>query len=413
MKRLILLWIAVLLFLFGCAHIGKTTDGQMYPFSFVGVSQGLPSDELWRQHIALYDMNSDGMLDIVAPPPRKAKGERNRPYIFLFDGKNNAWSNGEFVFPSLKEYGYGGIAAGDFSNDGAPDIALAVHTGNIVILTNSDGGFTYMPFKAGVPFNARAIAIDDFNGDGWNDIASFAEVEAVKTGNTKPQGILVGLNKEGKDWDARSVKGSRGITGESIATGDVNGDGKRDILIAPMTMIDEQKKIVWFGDGKGDFTAYEGDIAGNLIPHAVRAGDIDGDGKDEVIIALTEADLTPSYTLYTLQWDGSKFVQTPSKIELPELPIAFDAVDIDKDGKKEIVILYRGGIVLYKYIGTEWDRVGYHKLSPEESTGVYDLRAGVNRDGSVLIVYNLGNEKTIKGTVNGLRAYMVKPANKE
>jgi hypothetical protein len=407
------LWIAIMLFLSGCAHTGKTTAGERYPFSFAEVSNGLPTNELWRQHLALYDMNSDGMLDIVAPPPRKAAGDLNRPYIFLFDGKNNIWRNSDFVFPPLKEYGYGGIAVNDLNNDRSPDIALAVHTGNIVILTSSDAGFTYIPFRTGVPFNARAIAIDDLNGDGWNDIASIAEVEAIKKGNTKPQGILIGLNKEGKNWDARSVKESQGITGESIATGDVNGDGKRDILIAPMTMIDEQKKIVWFGDGKGDFTAYEGDIAGTLIPHAVRAGDIDGDGKDEVIIALTEAELTPSYILYSFQWDGTKFVQTPSKIELPELPIAFDTVDIDNDKKKEVVALYRGGIVLYKYAGSEWVRIGYHKLSPEESTGVYDLRAGVNRDGSILIVYNLGNEKNIKGTLNGLRAYLVKPAVKE
>ena len=135
-----------------------------------------------------------------------------------------------------------------------------------------------------------------------NDIISFAEVESTKKAARKPQGILVGLNKEGKDWDARSIKESHGISGESIATGDVNGDGKRDILIAPMTMIDEQKKIVWFGDGKGEFSAYEGVIAGNLIPQAVRAGDIDGDGKDEVIIALTEAELTPSYT--SILWLG-------------------------------------------------------------------------------------------------------------
>ena len=60
-------------------------------------------------------------------------------------------------------------------------------------------------------------------------------------------------------------------------------------------------------------------------------------------------------------------MQTPSKIELPELPLAFDAVDIDNDRKKEIVILYRGGLVLYSS-GAEWARIGYNDSSPEEST---------------------------------------------
>ena len=55
--------------------------------------KGLPVDGLWRQHIALYDMNADGMLDIVVRR-RKARGEQSIPHIFVFDIANNLWQEG-------------------------------------------------------------------------------------------------------------------------------------------------------------------------------------------------------------------------------------------------------------------------------------------------------------------------------
>lgn len=415
MKRLIYIWIFAALIFCGCAHSGKTATTQSYPFTFTNVSEGLPADGLWRQHIALYDMNADGFIDIVAPPARKSVDRYNTPAIFHYDATERGWKQGKYDFPQNKEYGYGGIAVGDLDNDGRPDIVLAVHTGRIIILRNSlIDAFTIMPFEYEVHLSSRAVAIDDVNGDGWKDIIAFSEVYAKKRGELPKPGLLIGINREGRDWEIRVIEMSRGISGDSVATGDLNGNGKRDILTAPLTSIEEDKKIVWFNDGKGDFMLYEPNLSVDMMPSVVRSGDINGDGKDEIVMILSGfGDPVPPYSVYTYIWDGSAFVQTPSQMEFAEMPVAIDLADIDGDGRKEVFVLYRGGIDIFKYTEPGWAKVGHQELPAKDSAGVYDLRAGVNRDGSVLVVYNLGNEPDPKVWNNGLRAYIVKPAGRE
>jgi hypothetical protein len=415
LKRLINFWTFAALIFCGCAHSGNTATVHSYPFSFTNVSQGLPADGLWRQHIALHDMNADGFLEIVTPPARKSVDKYNTPSIFQFDEANNIWTEGKYDFPPIKDYGYGGIAVGDLDNDGRPDIVLAAHTGRIIILRNSlIGSFSVMPFEYDVPFSSRAIAIDDINGDGWKDIIAFSEVYARKSTELPRPGLILGINREGREWESRVIEAGRGISGDSVATGDLNGNGKRDILAAPLTSIEEDKKIVWFNDGKGDFMLYEPNLSVDMMPSVVRAGDINGDGKDEVVIVLSGfGDIMPPYSVYTYIWDGSSFVQTPSQMEFAEMPVAIDLADIDGDGRKEVFVLYRGGIDIFKYTEPGWAKVGHQELPAKESAGVYDLRAGVNRDGSVLVVYNLGNEPDPKVWNNGLKAYIVKPAGRE
>ena len=414
MKRFLYLCSVTALLLGGCAHAGKPVAVQSYPFSFTEVSQGLPAEGMWRQHIALHDMNSDGMLDIVVPPSRKSGDQYYMPVIFLYAAAGGGWEKATFDFPPLNEYGYGSVAVRDLDNDGNPDIALAVHTGNVVILRNSgEGSFARMPFHYAFPFSSRAIASDDLDGDGRPDIIAFAEVSARKKSDRPKVGLLLGMNRAGNEWEARAVEASRGISGDSVATGDVNGDGAKDILIAPLTNIKENKKIVWFNDGKGEFAAYKGDLAGDLLPSVVQAGDIDGDGKDEVIIIMSGSDfLTPKYFVYTFMWDGSAFSETSSRMEFEEAPAAMDVVDIDGDNRKEVIVLCKGGIDIFQYTESGWSKAGHQKLPAKESVGVYDLRAGVNRDGSVLVVYNLGNEPNAKAWNNGLRAYLVKPGSR-
>lgn len=413
MKQIICLLTFVTLILCGCAHSGRTTAEYSYPFSFTNVSQGLPADGMWRQHIALHDMNSDGYLDIIVPPARKSGDKYNKPSIFLFETGTKSWNKEAFDFPPLTEYGYGGIAVGDLYNDGTPDIVLAVHNGRIIILRNSGkGSFARMPFDYDIPFSSRAIAIDDIDGDGRNDIIAFAEVIAGKRMDRSKVGILLGMNISNSEWEVLAIEDSLGISGDSLAIGDVNGDGKKDILSAPLTNIEELKKIVWVNEGSGEFTAYEGVLEKGYMPYVVRAGDINGDGIDEIIIIMSGSDLTPSHFVNTLMWDGSSFLPTPSQLEFAEMPAAIDVADIDGDNRKEVLVLYKGGIDLFKYTEPGWSKIGHQEIPANESIGVYDLRAGINKDGTVLVVYNLGNEPNPKAWNNGLRAYIVKPAGR-
>jgi len=381
-------------------QISRERIGENHIFD---ISGGLPDKGLWRENIALIDMDGDGFLDIVAPPPRKADAGQNKPLIFM-RGKDGKWREGEYTLPK-SAYGYGGVTAGDINGDGYPDIVLAVHSGRIIILQNNNGsGFVESAFPVEEKsFRSRAVQLADINGDGWLDIIALSESPAMT--DYKPQGLLVGLNKGGRDWDVHMVEDSLGWFGDSFSVGDITGDGKKDIAVAVLAVRDG-KKLVWFGDGKGDFKSYEKDIAGKTMPKTVRTGDVDGDGKDEVILILST--LGPdSFLKFTVQkWTGEGFQDISAGLENFR-PIVFDLADINGKGKKELVALSEDGIHILEYRESGWTEVErYSKITPEEAKGARDLRVGKNKDGLLLIVYNLGDESP--ALHHGLRAYTLK-----
>jgi hypothetical protein len=410
LKRLFLYVTIAFIFVFfaGCAGVEKRPAERINSLGLADISDGLPRDGLWRQEIALADMNNDGYLDIVAPLPRKGPME-NRPYIFLRQRDGTSWKEGDFKFPPLKDYGYGGIAVGDINRDGYPDIVLAVHSGRIILLENDkNNGFIERPFPRKDAFHSRTIVVSDINGDGWPDVIALSEAPFYR-GAKQADGILVGINKEGKNWEVNTVGGSNEMFGDSMAAGDVNGDGKTDIGIAPLIGEKEKVKFIWFGDGKGNFSAYNGSfVHGDAMSMFVRAGDLDGDGKDEVVFKISGFGEKAKVFLAAYKWTGEGFADISKGLEAVENPIVFDLSDVDGDGKKELVVLSTDGIRVYKYTDKGWVGHGYYQLSSTDTFGAYDLRAGRNADGSVVIAYNLGSEEEAFG--HGLRAYLMKPA---
>ncbi|MDQ7814664.1 MAG: L,D-transpeptidase family protein [Patescibacteria group bacterium] len=104
--------------------------------------------------------------------------------------------------------------------------------------------------------------------------------------------------------------------GARVAVGDVDGDGQREIIVAPG---EGYKSAIRFFDGTGqpklkEFTAYDDTFLGGVF---VRSADIDSDGKDEVLTA-PEAGHEPRIRI----WDAMT-----GKMESEFLP--FDAARHD------------------------------------------------------------------------------------
>lgn len=400
------IFLALFILLCGCAGVTKKPLPEAEsPFSVTDVSEGLPTDGLWRQSFVLYDVNGDGSSAIVAPPPRKAKPEEMRPFIFAFDGKEKRWSEVKYSFPPLA-YDYGGIDVGDINRDGLFDIVLASHSGKIfVLINNGDGSFRDMPFPPKEDFHSRTIRIADVNGDGWPDIVAVSEAPFAR--GYIPKGVLVAINREGKDWDIRLLKDSLHIYSDSLSLGDIKGDGKLDIAIAPLTEIQDLKKALWLGDGRGGFSYYPFDF-GKLVPWKVGLGDIDGDGRDEIIFLLSKLGIQEGGVLLkAYKWSSQGLVDISEGLEkLMKRPIAFDTADVDGDGRKEIILLSEDGLHILKYGPSGWVELLNHSIPIEDTLGAEDLKVARQRDGSFMVVYNLGHDNAYLH--KGFRAYLLK-----
>lgn len=390
----------------GCATLPEETPKKTGSLSLAEISEGLPREGLWRQNIVLADMNGDGFLDIIAPPMRKAEKE-DAPHIFIWNNSEKKWKGDSFTFPSMAGYGYGGVAAGDLFRDGGTDIVLGIHTGRIIPLKNDKSGrFIERAFPLKGVFYSRALEICDMNNDGWPDIVALSEASFSPA--YQPKGVLIAINKEGKEWETKTLEETSGLFGDSIAVGDVDGDGNKDIIIVPLTAKKEKNSIVWFGDGKGNFRKYEGVLFGDSeMATSVRAGDIEGNGRDILVFRAGGIGTNSKVRLASFKWTGWGFEDISAGLEAATDPIVFDLADIDGDGKKELVVLSEQGIGIYKHLDKKWVEQGVNPVaSPAETAGAFDLRAGRNSDGSLLIVYILG--KADPSLNHGIRAYIKK-----
>jgi len=169
--------------------------------------------------------NANGFEDLVVAD------EFNNMVILLQNNNGTGEKFSESLgSPYLVGPGPSSMAVADFNNDGNLDLAVASLTGNFVtlLLGNGTDGFATAltsPFPVGLQPVAMATA--DFNGDLLPDLA---------IANSGSNNVTVLLNN-GAGWFAAGANSpfAAGTDPVSIAVGDFNLDGARDLVVANPT----------------------------------------------------------------------------------------------------------------------------------------------------------------------------------
>ena len=412
-SKIAFLFVGFILGLIACdnaSHPPQEKKAAAETFSFVESSTGLPTQGQWRQGLAFFDVNGDGHMDILAPPPRKAAKDSQHPFIWLGNGKGE-WQSTPLLVPKDVSYDYGDIAAGDFNGDAIPDLALAMHANGLKGLKGLGNG-NYALFLEGFPtakdFGTRALVSADFNNDGIDDIAAASEAHLRKNEIGGEGGVMVCLGTESQ-WQCRNIsaeKLSYGIFADQIITGDVNGDGYADIGVASLQH--SLDLIVWIGDGKGGFTPFNKGLVTERHYRAISFADLNGDGRDDLVASITgfRKDGTKVLKAFLSGDDGFKDISEG----LPDSEVYFTvaAADLDDDVTPEIVGgTATGGLKVFSRKNGKWLHVPVAGL-PEN--GLFRLYGtylvDLNRDGFKDIVLNFASEKPDAG---GIRVFLSVP----
>ncbi len=404
-KYVLSLFLIIMTFV-GCStyNVRDIRDDNSKPIVIAPLSKGLPEDGLWRQNIVLYDVNGDGFLDIIAPPPRIAPANKRHPHVFIWNNSLSVWEQDAFTFPLGVDYDYGSIAVGDINKDGYFDLVLAQHSGNIrVLLNNGKKAFYETSFPLKESFKSRSVILVDINNDGRLDIVAVSEAPFNK--DDKPKGIIIAINRHPNDWDISIVEKSLGLFSDSLVVGDINGDGNLDLAIAPHTSRAINKRVVWFGNGKGGFEFFEiTQLPERTIPVRVGLGDLAYEGRSSLIMMNSGIGANAKVYLSAYRWQEGQFVEISSGLDIDSTPYVFTMADIDKNNKDDLIVLSEKGLHLLRYENASWVQYAQKPLQSPHIGRTYGIAAGTNSDGSVVLVYNLADNPE-RG--QGLRAYRV------
>ena len=286
--------------------------------------------------LAAGDFNGDGKLDVVA-------GSATSGFVVSMLGAGD----GTFSTGAISIVGGtpGYVASADLNGDGNLDVVTANSSGTTitVLIGNGDG-----TFQSGVDYSVAPgpswVAIGDFNKDGKLDLAVTANnAAAVALQNGAGAGNTVSVllgNGDGTFKPAVSYTVDSFPT--SVVAGDFNRDGKLDLAVAcsfnPAGTFPTGAGTVDIlaGNGDGTFQSSVSTTTG-FMPGSIRAADMNGDGKIDLIMSAYDPSLFNS-GIMELYGNGDGTFQAPVLIPAAPNPqvLNFVLADFNADGKMDV-----------------------------------------------------------------------------
>jgi hypothetical protein len=176
--------------------------------------------------VAVADVNGDGVQDIIC-----AAGPGGGPQVRVFDGTTGqAFAGTLGSFYAIQPGSFTGgifVAAGDVNGDGCADIIVGADAGGgpqVTVFSGKDGAMlsAFNAFDPRFTGGVR-VAAGDVNGDGKADI-----IAGMGAGNLPAVSITDGATFRPLASFLAFAPAFRG--GVSVAAVDVNGDGRADVI---------------------------------------------------------------------------------------------------------------------------------------------------------------------------------------
>ena len=346
--------------LYGSSNGLTTTGDQQWDRDDSGVIGAASTGDRFGWSLAAGDFDNDGYDDLAIGIPYEDRGSAdNSGAVHILYGSGTGltatgdqeWdqedSGVEGVIEDEDRFGWT-LATGDFDGDGYDDLAIGspyedigshVDAGGVNILFGGSNGLSssgdqdWHQDKSGIegaaePYDrfGEALAVGDFDGDGFDDLAVGVPQEDLTIGFGLPDGGAVnviygtssGLTASGDQLWHQDVSGVNDVAeaddffGFALAAGNFDGDGEDDLAIGVWS---EDLPGGWFGNSDAgavnvlygttsglsssgdefwhqDVVGVEGAVEpSDLFGGSLAAGDFDGDGEDDLAIGVAGEDI--------------------------------------------------------------------------------------------------------------------------
>jgi hypothetical protein len=303
---------------------GQTDEGRAY--AYLGSATGLSATSAWTVEsnqasakmgwsaASAGDTNGDGYADVIVGAPYFDNGQADEGRAYAYSGS----ASGLGASPSWTaesnslsaEFGWAVATAGDVNGDGYADVIVGAdafsggdanegkayaYLGSAAGLS-SGAGWTNESNQATAYLGASVAAAGDVNGDGYGDVIvgapSFDNGQTDEGRAFAFHGSATGLSTTA-NWTAESNQASALFGGSVAGAGDVNGDGYDDVIVGAKLFdnveTDEGRAFVYHGSSAGlsttaNWTGEPNQANAQYGTAVAGAGDVNGDGFADVIV---------------------------------------------------------------------------------------------------------------------------------
>jgi hypothetical protein len=352
-------------------------------FEYAARVDSVDSDIATTKH-AIGDLDGDNRLDVVTI-------DRLNNTMSVY---RNTTANGNISFAPKVDFSAGqsprSVAVADIDGDGKPDVVVTNLKDNTVSIFRNTGSGGVISFAAKVDqataVQPAAISVTDIDKDGKPDLV-------INTVNL--EGYISVLRNTGTAGaisfaphiDIQSLGGSI----EEIRTADVDGDGMPDIVLPDYATSSIKIFRNTSSLGAVSFAAAKS-VSTLSWPTLMETGDLNDDGKPDLVVANFAG--SKVQVLKNISTSGNIVFQAGNTYSAGSI-YQFAMNDLDGDGKPDLALNVYGVVYLYKNISNPNGDISFN--APVTGDGTYtssSICGDFDNDGKVDISLEAGIFRT-------------------